>query len=314
MKVIKEIDHDVRVIKGVRLFVRQYIWNDGASSFCVLNAETEDELREDDFDHMPADAEIEAQPPFRTWRLTAAHPFHDAPEIGCTACEAISPGDWRERYPWELRQETAMKDITLTMVARVPDAEDQGIVAAELNAAIDASGPGAAPGWDLGRLVVTGSVTVGIREHVRELHPRVKVTGMTDEAVAREHTRQHHQFGSHSHHHGPNAGPHARPAGWRDGSGVVRIDRQAAMRKPGVTAANAPKVSGALVRALRGLTGYELGCLMEAGAIQRGRWAARKDPRFGELTYDTIDAAFFADAARRLKRGRGDDEGQLARR
>jgi hypothetical protein len=48
--------------------------------------------------------------------------------------------------------------------------------------------------------------------------------------MARDHARDHHQNGSSTHHHGPNAGPHARPAGWRDGSGVVRIDLRASMR------------------------------------------------------------------------------------
>jgi hypothetical protein len=69
-----------------------------------------------------------------------------------------------------------------------------------------------------------------LREHCREFHSRITLRGQTDEKVASAHGRDHHQFGSHSHHHGPNAGPHARPRGWRDGSGVVLIDRQAAMR------------------------------------------------------------------------------------
>jgi hypothetical protein len=63
-----------------------------------------------------------------------------------------------------------------------------------------------------------------LRAHVRELHPRMTLRGRTDAEVAREHGRQHHQFGSTTHHHGPNAGAHARPAGWRTGGGVVRVN------------------------------------------------------------------------------------------
>jgi hypothetical protein len=140
----------------------------------------------------------------------------------------------------------------------------------------------------------------GLREHAAEFHARLRAHGDNEAELARQHGYEHFQFGSTTHHHGPNAGPHARPRGWRDGSGVVLIDRKAAMRKPAVTPANAPEVAGSLVRAVRSLSDYELACLMEGSAIQRGRWAAARDPRLGELNYDTIDAAFFADAARRL--------------
>jgi hypothetical protein len=70
----------------------------------------------------------------------------------------------------------------------------------------------------------------GIREHVRLLHPRIRLLGRSDNELSREHAGEHHRLGSSTHHHGPNAGPHARPRGWRDGSGVVLIDRQAAVR------------------------------------------------------------------------------------
>jgi hypothetical protein len=70
-----------------------------------------------------------------------------------------------------------------------------------------------------------------LREHCREFHPRIVLRGQADATVARKHGGEHHQYGSQSHHHGPNAGPHARPRGWRDGSGVVLIDRKAAMRR-----------------------------------------------------------------------------------
>jgi hypothetical protein len=61
-----------------------------------------------------------------------------------------------------------------------------------------------------------------LRAHVRELHPRLDPR-QSDGTLAGKHGRDHHQ-GVFSHHHGPNPGPHGRPRGWRDGSGVVRTD------------------------------------------------------------------------------------------
>lgn len=69
-----------------------------------------------------------------------------------------------------------------------------------------------------------------LREHCRQFHPRITLRGQNDVKVARAHSSDHYHFGSASHHHGPNPGPHARPEGWRTGGGVVLIDRQAAMR------------------------------------------------------------------------------------
>lgn len=94
----REIDHPVRVVSGVRLFIRQYVWPDGVSGYCVLSEEDEDELAEDDFDHMPADEEIREHPAFANWKLASRHHLHVSPELGCTHCEAIDPGTWRERY------------------------------------------------------------------------------------------------------------------------------------------------------------------------------------------------------------------------
>lgn len=74
MNPIKEIDHDMRTVREVRLFVRQYVWPDGASSYDVHLADRSHSLRdedgeltdgcitEDSFDHMPSDAEIEQLP------------------------------------------------------------------------------------------------------------------------------------------------------------------------------------------------------------------------------------------------------------
>jgi hypothetical protein len=70
-----------------------------------------------------------------------------------------------------------------------------------------------------------------LRAHVRELHPRLAADVPAAE-LARRHAAEHFQFGSQSHHHGPNAGPHARPKGWRDGSGVVLIDLRASRLRP----------------------------------------------------------------------------------
>jgi hypothetical protein len=73
-------------------------------------------------------------------------------------------------------------------------------------------------------------VEPGIRAHIEELHPRIKLRRRTDDELAHDHGEDHYRYGIMTHHHGPNAGPNARPRGWRDGSGVVLIDRQAAMR------------------------------------------------------------------------------------
>jgi hypothetical protein len=98
VNVVKEVDHDVMTIREVRVFVRENIWADGASSYSVIREGDEDLLQDEDFDHLPTDREIEEHPDFRYWRLTAGHARHIVPILGCTACEAISPGEWRERY------------------------------------------------------------------------------------------------------------------------------------------------------------------------------------------------------------------------
>lgn len=96
--IIREIDHPVRELRGVRLFVRQNIWDDGVSGYTVLREGDEDPLRDEDWDDPPTDADIMAEPGFTFWRLTAGHAYHVMPVIGCSSCEAISPGEWRDRY------------------------------------------------------------------------------------------------------------------------------------------------------------------------------------------------------------------------
>jgi hypothetical protein len=74
MNPIKEIDHPARTVREVRVFVRQYIWPDGPSSYDVhlatpvpiYDGHTSDAdrkmldcLTDDSFDHMPSDKEIE---------------------------------------------------------------------------------------------------------------------------------------------------------------------------------------------------------------------------------------------------------------
>jgi hypothetical protein len=78
-----------------------------------------------------------------------------------------------------------------------------------------------------------GEPEPGIRDHVRLWHPRIGARGVTDAELGRRHGQEHFQRGSTTHHHGPNAGPHGRPPGWRDGSGAVPVDHRSAMlRKP----------------------------------------------------------------------------------
>lgn len=74
MNPVKEIDHEPRTVREVRVFVRQYVWPDGVSSYDVHLPEGSHSLRDengeltdglitdDSFDHMPSDAEIEALP------------------------------------------------------------------------------------------------------------------------------------------------------------------------------------------------------------------------------------------------------------
>lgn len=69
----------------------------------------------------------------------------------------------------------------------------------------------------------------GIQAHVRALHPELDARVPAAE-LARRHADGHFRHGSTTHHHSADAGPHARPRGWRDGSGVVLIDLRASMR------------------------------------------------------------------------------------
>lgn len=100
MAPIREIDHEPRIVQGLRVFIRQYIWPDGVNGYCVFPAGPDDSepISDDDFDHMPSDDEIARLHGFRFAKITAAHHLHVLPAIGCTACEAIDPGTWRERY------------------------------------------------------------------------------------------------------------------------------------------------------------------------------------------------------------------------
>lgn len=66
-----------------------------------------------------------------------------------------------------------------------------------------------------------------LTEHVRAMHPRLTRrphSGNPD--LAERHAGDHYHNGGHSHHHGPNAGPHARPVGWRTGGDVTMITEQ----------------------------------------------------------------------------------------
>jgi hypothetical protein len=64
-----------------------------------------------------------------------------------------------------------------------------------------------------------------LRAHCREFHPRVVLRGQVNARVARAHANEHHRYGSRTHHHGPNYGPHARPPGWLTGGDVTLISR-----------------------------------------------------------------------------------------
>lgn len=64
-----------------------------------------------------------------------------------------------------------------------------------------------------------------LRSHVQMLHLRITHPPRSNAALAREHARQHHLYGSTTHYHdGPNLGPHQRPPGWETGADVVLIN------------------------------------------------------------------------------------------
>lgn len=63
-----------------------------------------------------------------------------------------------------------------------------------------------------------------LRAHVDSLHGAARGRApkrMTLARLSRWHADQHHRFGSASHHHGPNPGPHDRPEGWLTGGNVT---------------------------------------------------------------------------------------------
>lgn len=73
MNPVKEIDHDTQTVREIRVFVRQYVWPDGKSSYDVhldgrttsRDGEPTDLLTDESFDHMPAVSEIEQLPYIR---------------------------------------------------------------------------------------------------------------------------------------------------------------------------------------------------------------------------------------------------------
>jgi hypothetical protein len=90
----------------------------------------------------------------------------------------------------------------------------------------------AAQAW-LARFEVSGPELPepDLREHVIRLHPHLHSAGKvrldkTNAQMAFSHAGDHRDHGSTSHRHGPAhwESPGAWPAGWRDGSGVVRLD------------------------------------------------------------------------------------------
>ena len=95
-KVIARHDMGTRTVGGVIVRIEETIWNGFENSplYDVYLATDEDEecISEESFDELPTDQDID-------WLLkTRRHPFHMSPVIGCSSCEAISPGEWRERH------------------------------------------------------------------------------------------------------------------------------------------------------------------------------------------------------------------------
>lgn len=56
-----------------------------------------------------------------------------------------------------------------------------------------------------------------LREHMREMHPRVRPVPSALTAAALAHAREHHRRSPGHYHAGPNLGPDVRPPGWRTG-------------------------------------------------------------------------------------------------
>lgn len=62
-KVIREVDHPVRVVRDIRVMVRQSVWSSGQSTFGVhLPSSGLDLTMTGEFDHLPSDKEIEQLP------------------------------------------------------------------------------------------------------------------------------------------------------------------------------------------------------------------------------------------------------------
>jgi hypothetical protein len=124
----------------------------------------------------------------------------------------------------------------------------------------------------------------GLREHCRQFHSRITLRGQSDVKVARAHSSDHYHFGSTTHHHGPNPGPHARPEGWRTGGGVVLTGRH--------------RAGGGMPRPVpRPVSGYE---------AQQAE-AARKRRRFQPAAQDLAECLAETEAG-----GRGTDSDRMA--
>jgi hypothetical protein len=82
-----------RTVDGVTVRIEETIWNEVEDSplYDVYRVSDGLCLSEESFDTFPSDRDI------RYLVLSSWHLYHAAPEIGCSSCEAIDPGTWRER-------------------------------------------------------------------------------------------------------------------------------------------------------------------------------------------------------------------------
>jgi hypothetical protein len=60
-KIIREVDHGIRVVAGVQVRMTEVVWSDAGTSFEVHRVDTGTDLTEDEcFDEMPTDDQIAA--------------------------------------------------------------------------------------------------------------------------------------------------------------------------------------------------------------------------------------------------------------
>ena len=96
-RIIARNDKGTRTVNGVTVWIEETIWNEVEDSplydVYLGNDDTGELLTENEsLDDFPSDKTIDGLLKMRR------HAYHMTPVMNCSSCEAISPGEWRERY------------------------------------------------------------------------------------------------------------------------------------------------------------------------------------------------------------------------